>query len=210
VHPFPQRFLDLPKLRAHAIPARLPPELEGASPGFAADEDKPQELEGLRFAEPAQFAVPRRKAAELRRVFSGCSDSENVRSLSRIASQKRRASSSCWNPTTMSSAYRTMIMSPVACPQPFLDEPEDALIADPVFQEADNPFLGDLREERPDIGVQYEAHFLAADPDVECVQRIVLAAPRPEPIRKSEEVCLVHLVQHRRHRSLDDSCLRGR
>ena len=89
-------------------------------------------------------------------------------------------------------------------PQPFLDEPEDALIADPVFQEADHPFLGDFREERPDIGVQYEIHLLAADPDAEGIQRIVLAAPRPEPIREPEEVLLVDLAQHCRHCSLDD------
>jgi hypothetical protein len=31
---------------------------------------------------------------------AGCSDSENLRSLSRISSQKRRASASCWKPTT--------------------------------------------------------------------------------------------------------------
>src|SRR4051812_58214 len=48
-------------------------------------------------------------------------------------------------------------------PQPFLDQPEDALIADPMFEEADDPFLGNFREERPDISVQYETHLLAAD-----------------------------------------------
>jgi len=32
--------------------------------------------------------------------------------------------------------------------QPFLDEPDDALVADPMLQEADNPLLGDFREER--------------------------------------------------------------
>jgi len=48
--------------------------------------------------------------------------------------------------------------------QPFLDEPEDARVADPVLQEADHPLLGDLREERPDIGVEYEVHLPAADP----------------------------------------------
>jgi hypothetical protein len=69
-----------------------------------------------------------------------------------------------------------------AGPQPFLDEPEDALVADPMFQEADNPFLGDFREERSDVGVQYELHLPAADPDNQCVQRIVLAASRSEPI----------------------------
>jgi len=41
--------------------------------------------------------------------------------------------------------------------QPFLDEPEDARVADPVLQEADNPLLGNLREERPDVGVEYES-----------------------------------------------------
>jgi site-specific DNA recombinase len=38
--------------------------------------------------------------------------------------------------------------------QPFLDEPEDACVADPVLKEADNPLLGNLREERPDISVE--------------------------------------------------------
>jgi hypothetical protein len=54
-----------------------------------------------------------------------------------------------------------------------------------VLQEADDPLLGNLREERPDVGVEYEVHFLAADPDDQRVQRIVLAAFRPEPIRVS-------------------------
>ena len=35
----------------------------------------------------------------------------------------------------------------LAGPQPFLDEPEDALVADPVFEEADNPLLGNFRED---------------------------------------------------------------
>jgi hypothetical protein len=39
--------------------------LEIASPGFAADQHKAQEFEGLRFTEPALFAVLRRMAAEL-------------------------------------------------------------------------------------------------------------------------------------------------
>src|ERR1700722_7823319 len=73
-----------------------------------------------------------------------------------------------------------------------------------MFQKADYPFLRNFREERPDIGVQYETHLLAADPDVERVQRIMLAALGPEPIREPEEIHLVDLAQHRRHRSLDD------
>ena len=38
----------------------------------------------------------------------------------------------------------------------------------------------------------------------ECVQRIVLAALGPEPVREVEEVFLVDRVQHRACRLLDD------
>src|SRR6202023_1724594 len=75
--------------------------------------------------------------------------------------------------------------------QPFLDEPDDALVADPMLQEADNPLLGNFREERSDVGVQYVVHFLAADSDDHCIQRIVLAAVWSEPIREPEEILLV-------------------
>ena len=51
-----------------------------------------------------------------------------------------------------------------AGPQPFLNEPEDARVADPMLQEADDPLLGDLREERPDVGVEYVVHLLAVIP----------------------------------------------
>src|SRR6516164_1986461 len=44
--------------------------------------------------------------------------------------------------------------------QPFLDQADDAPVADPMLQEADQPFLVDLIEERSDVGVQYEAHLL--------------------------------------------------
>jgi hypothetical protein len=89
-------------------------------------------------------------------------------------------------------------------PKPFLDEPDDALIADPVFQEADDPFLGDFREERPNVGVEYEVHFLAADPNDECIQRIVLAAPRSESVREAQKVLFPYLVEDRSYRGLDD------
>src|SRR5208337_3914272 len=125
---------------------------------------KPRNLKVSGFDRPrfSQFCAAKRPNS-IRRVLSGCSDSANSCNLSRIASQNRRASSGRWKPT-MSSAYRTMIMSPV-------DEPEDALVADPVFEEADDPLLGNFREERPDIGVEYEIHLLAADDDDQRVQR---------------------------------------
>ena len=60
-----------------------------------------------------------------------------------------------------------------------------------MFQEADNPLLGNLREERADVGVEYMVHLLVADPDNKRVQRIVLAAFGSEPVRESEEIFLV-------------------
>ena len=91
--------------------------------------------------------------------------------------------------------------------QPFLDQADDAPVADPVLQEAYQPVMTDLIEERPDVGVQYEAHLLAADPDTERIQRIVRAAPGSEPAAEPEEVLLVDRVQQRDHRPLDDLVL---
>src|ERR1700730_17093091 len=56
--------------------------------------------------------------------------------------------------------------------------------------------LGNLREERPDVGVEYEVHLPAADPDDQRVQRVMLAAPWPEPVREPEEIFLVDRAQH--------------
>src|SRR5262249_24095955 len=92
---------------------------------------------------------------------------------------------------------------------PFLDQADDALVTDPMLQEPDQPFLADLVEERSDIGVQYVAHLPAVDPDAERIQRIVRAAPRPEPIRDAEEVFLVDRVQQCDHCPLDNLVLQG-
>src|ERR1051325_8990764 len=93
--------------------------------------------------------------------------------------------------------------------QPFLYEPQDAPIADPVLQEADDPLLGNFREERPNVGVENEVHLPAADPDNQRVQRIMLAAPWPEPIREPEEIFLVDHAQHGRRGPLEDLVFQG-
>jgi hypothetical protein len=56
-----------------------------------------------------------------------------------------------------------------------------------MFQDADDPFLGNFREKRPDIGVEDEVHLLAADPDD---QRIVLAALGRSAVNLSFFLCL--------------------
>src|SRR5512144_79826 len=76
-----------------------------------------------------------------------------------------------------------------------------------MLQEADQPFLVDLVEERSDVGVQYEAHLLAVDSDAQRIQRIMRAAPSPKSVRDAEKVFLVDRVQQRDHRPLDDLVL---
>src|SRR3954463_8150543 len=65
MHTPPQRVLDPPQGRPHAVGTTLPLELEGAPAGPPADVGEPQEAERLRFAEPALGAPVRREAAKL-------------------------------------------------------------------------------------------------------------------------------------------------
>ena len=64
MHAPPQRVLDPPQGRPHAVGTTLPLELEGAPAGSPADVGEPQEAERLRFAEPALGAPVRREAAK--------------------------------------------------------------------------------------------------------------------------------------------------
>jgi hypothetical protein len=70
--------------------------------------------------------------------------------------------------------------------------------------------LAHLVEERPDVGVQYEVHPPAVDPDHERIERIMRPAPGPEPIREPEEVLLVDRIQQRGRGPLDDLVLKSR
>ena len=88
--------------------------------------------------------------------------------------------------------------------QPFADQADDALVADTVFDESDQPLVAYRVEEPRNVGVQYPVHLSAADPDREGVQRIVLAASRPEAVGEPEEVFLVDRVEHFHQRALDD------
>src|SRR5664279_2850064 len=57
-----------------------------------------------------------------------------------------------------------------------------------MLEELQKPRLVEAPEEVADVSVEHEAHLLVRDPDRERVQRIMLRAPRPEPVREPEEV----------------------
>src|SRR3984957_772714 len=83
--------------------------------------------------------------------------------------------------------------------EPFADQTENPLIGDPVFQKPKHPAVIDFIEKRPNVGVQYPVHLLALDSDRESIQRIVLSAPKPESIRKPQEVPFIDFAQHRNY-----------
>ena len=79
-----------------------------------------------------------------------------------------------------------------------------------MLQKTDQPLVTDRVKEATVIGVQNPAHFPSLDADHKRVQSIMLAAPRPKSIRKSEKIFLVDRIQHRDHRSLEKLILQRR
>src|SRR6266481_10205257 len=55
-----------------------------------------------------------------------------------------------------------------------------------------------------DVQIEHPVHFPRQQSRVQCVQRLMLAAARSEPVRKSKKVRFVDGVQHLDRRALDD------
>jgi len=66
-----------------------------------------------------------------------------------------------------------------------------------------------MASKKPDIRVKHPVHLLPENAGVEGVQRIVLAAPRPESVGEPEEVFLVDCFEDRRDSLLDDFVLQA-
>jgi hypothetical protein len=93
--------------------------------------------------------------------------------------------------------------------EPFTDQADDARVTDPVFDETDEPVLAHRIEKPGNVGVQNVVHLSAVDPDMERIQRIVLAAARAESIAEPEEFLLVDRIQQRSGGPLDKFVLKG-
>src|SRR5271167_13626 len=74
-----------------------------------------------------------------------------------------------------------------------------------MFHELDHPALVEVIEKASDVRVQYVAHLLLQQRIRQRIQRIMLATPRAKPIRESQKVFLVNLVEDGDGRS----CLPG-
>jgi hypothetical protein len=69
--------------------------------------------------------------------------------------------------------------------------------------------MNNRTEKVTNIGVKHPVHLLPHEPDPKCIQRIMLAAPRPEPIGEPQKVLFVYLIQDFHHRVLYDFVLQG-
>ena len=94
--------------------------------------------------------------------------------------------------------------------QPFLDQPHDAPVRDPMLDELHQPFVVESIEETADVHIEHPVHLPRQDPDRERIQRMMRAAPWPEPVRESEKVRFVDGVQAPRPPRAGRSCLPAR
>src|SRR6266508_1476013 len=88
--------------------------------------------------------------------------------------------------------------------EPFLDQPHDALVRNPMLDKLHHPSVVDGLEVPPDVGVEHPVHLLRQEPGVQRIQRVVRAAPQPKTIGEAKKVGLVDRVQHLDRRALDD------
>ena len=115
--------------------------------------------------------------------------------------QKRRGTSALGRPFLR--PYSFPILQHAGS-QPFLDKPHDAPVCYPVLDELHKPFVGKPIEKAFDVQIKHPVHFSRQQSRIERIQRLMLASPWPEPIRKTEKVRFVDSVQHLDRRALDD------
>src|SRR5207249_5639608 len=113
--------------------------------------------------------------------------------------QKRRSTSALGRPFLR--PYSFPILQHAGF-QPFLDEPHDAPICNPMLDELHKPFVRKSIEKAFDVQIEHPVHFSRQQSRVQCIQRLMLAAPWSEPVRKPEKVRFVDSVQHLDRRAL--------
>ena len=93
--------------------------------------------------------------------------------------------------------------------QPFPDQADDALVADTMLDESDEPILADRIEKVSDVGIQNIVHLPRVDRNHQGVQRIVCPTSGPKPIREPEEILFEDGVQHHDGGTLDNLVFQG-
>jgi hypothetical protein len=93
--------------------------------------------------------------------------------------------------------------------EPLADQPQQALIRDPMLEELHHPFVADVVEEATNVCVQHPVHFPSSDAHRKSVECLMRSTPRPKPIGKPQEVRLIDGVEDLNNGPLDDFVLQG-
>src|SRR5438094_4438013 len=65
-----------------------------------------------------------------------------------------------------------------------------------MLDELDQPFVGKPIEKTFDVKIEHPVHFFRQQSRVQCIQRLMLASPWPEPVGEAEQIRFVYGVQH--------------
>src|SRR4029077_21105833 len=88
-----------------------------------------------------------------------------------------------------------------ACRQPFGNQPDDSPVANPMFDETDQPFPADLVEKGLNVAIEHPADPPLPAPERERIQRLMLVALRSETVAEAQELRLIDRRQDCHHRS---------
>src|SRR5579872_2480611 len=100
------------------------------------------------------------------------------------------ATAPCGVPT---SVFRPLPFLGNSRPQPLLDQAQYPSVGDAVLDEFDQQFVRQIVEKATNVGIENPVPLLPHDPHPKRVQRIVLAAPRPEPVREPQQILFINL-----------------
>ena len=87
--------------------------------------------------------------------------------------------------------------------QPFPDQAQHPRISHAVLYELDRPLVPHIVIETPNVQIQHPVHPLPQDPHRQRIQRLMLAASRPESVRESQKVVLIDRIENRDHAPLN-------
>src|SRR6476659_8786917 len=79
-----------------------------------------------------------------------------------------------------------------------------------MLDELQEPIVRQIIEEAPNVTVQNPVHLLPRDPDEQRIQRLLLTASWPEPIRVAPKILLINLVEDCDHGLLNNLVLQSR
>src|SRR6266404_6048134 len=137
----------------------------------------------------------------VRALLSPCLDPQDEYVMKIDVRQKRRSTSTLGRPFLR--PYSLPLLQHAGV-QPFLDEPHNAPICDPVLNELHKPLVRKAIEKAFAVQIEHPVHFSRQQSRVQSIQRLMLAAPWSEPVRKSKKIRFVDSVQHLDRRTLDD------